>query len=266
MGSGGALGLHPSRCWRERRDRCVRVGRRSTHDPFLHPSSTRIREADRRAGAPHHPGPTPRRPAALPPGCRARSGPPPPALPPGPAPLALTPGRGEGEGEGGGPGRRALGGIGSVRGRGNVHGCGRGNVHGSGRGSVQGNGSGNVDGHESACRNVHGSGSGNVHGGADTAANAPARSSPAVPPPGWRGRGGAASRVEGRGGRAAPAHARSSRGGSEGGLPRPRPQFRRGGGVEKETAGALGGISVRAARRGPRSAAAHIGGGAWRIP
>ncbi len=49
------------------------------------------------------------------------------------------------------------------------------------------------------------------------------------------------------------------------GLPRPRPQFRRGG-VEKETAGALGGISVRAARRGPRSAAAHIGGGAWRIP
>src|SRR5690606_13621574 len=43
-----------------------------------------------------------------------------------------------------------------------------------------------------------------------TTANAPARSSPAVPPPGWRRGGGAAARVEGRGGGGAPAHARLS--------------------------------------------------------
>src|SRR5690606_12513280 len=49
--------------------------------------------------------------------------------------------------------------------------------------------------------------------GAAPTANAAARSLPAVPPPGWRGRGGAASRVVGRGGRVAPAHTRSSRGG-----------------------------------------------------
>src|SRR5690606_32758688 len=47
-----------------------------------------------------------------------------------------------------------------------------------------GSGSGNVDG------DGNGSGSGNVHEDADTAANAPTRSLPAVPPPGWRDGGG----------------------------------------------------------------------------
>src|SRR5690606_15773475 len=42
------------------------------------------------------------------------------------------------------------------------------------------------------------------------AANVPTRSLPAVPPPGLRGKGEAASRVEGRGGGVSPAHTRSS--------------------------------------------------------
>src|SRR5690606_11588534 len=79
----------------------------------------------------------------------------------------------------------------------------------------------------------NGSGSVNVHGnGNETTANAPTRSLPAVPPPGWRGRGGAASRAEGKEGGAAPAHARSSKGKGVGrkGLPHPHPQFKGAGG------------------------------------
>src|SRR5690606_6207634 len=147
-------------------------------------------------------------------------------------------------------------------------------------GAFRGTGAGTLTGTRAPAGTSTGAGAGTFTGALTPQRTPPPAVRPQFPhpgggagvgrPPGWKG--GVEGpppptpAVQGEGARGgSPAHARSF----SAGRARASPAHARnsgGGGVEKETAGALGGISVRAARRGPRSAAAHIGGGAWRIP